>query len=84
MVDFSLGYDVSGEHYGLGVGLSKPPDCFTVREHLENGTYTETDYVPKRTCRVLFEDECPVCSECQQDIDPLWVACPYCGAEVIE
>lgn len=23
MVDFSLGYDVSGEHYGLGVGLSK-------------------------------------------------------------
>lgn len=37
----------------------------------------------KRTCRILFENECPVCLECQQDIDPSWVACPYCGAEVI-
>ena len=38
----------------------------------------------KRTCHAIIEDECTVCSNCQQDIDPSWVACPYCGAEVVD
>lgn len=36
----------------------------------------------ERTCNIIIEDECPVCSECNEDIDPSWVACPYCGARV--
>lgn len=52
MDDFSLGYESGGEHHGLGVGLSNPPDSFTVREHLEDGTYIETVYVLKRTCKM--------------------------------
>lgn len=36
----------------------------------------------ERTCHAIIEDECLVCSECQEDIDPSWVACPYCGCEI--
>ena len=36
----------------------------------------------ERTCHVVIEDECPVCSECGEDIDPSFVACPYCGARI--
>lgn len=39
-------------------------------------------YQAERTCRIVIEDECSVCSECNEDIDPSWVACPYCGARV--
>lgn len=38
----------------------------------------------ERTCHVVIEDECPVCSECGEDIDPSFAACPYCGARVVE
>lgn len=66
MIDFSLGYESDGEHHGLGVGLSKPPDSFTVREHLEDGTYIEAVYAPKRTCKNLHPDPDKgfICSEC--------------------
>lgn len=90
MVDFSLGYDVSGEHYGLGVGLSKPPDCFTVREHREDGSYIKTDYVPKRTCnkvpgKMHYGERRLKCSECGYGLgDSRWVFCPKCGAEIVD
>ncbi len=38
----------------------------------------------ERTCHVVIEDECPTCSECGEDIDHSFVACPYCGAKVVE
>ena len=38
----------------------------------------------ERTCHVVIEDECPTCSECGEDIDPSFTACPYCGAKVVE
>lgn len=38
----------------------------------------------ERTCHVVIEDECPVCSECGEDINPSFAACPYCGARVVE
>ena len=53
MRDFSLGYDLHGEHFGLGVGLCELPEMFTVREHRDDGTYVETPYVPRRTCTPL-------------------------------
>lgn len=34
----------------------------------------------ERTCHVIIEDEYLVCSSCNEDIDPSWAACPYCGA----
>lgn len=37
----------------------------------------------ERTCHVIIEDECTVCSGCNEDIDPSWTACPYCGAKVV-
>lgn len=37
----------------------------------------------ERTCHIVIEDECPVCSECGEDIDPSFAACPYCGARVV-
>lgn len=37
----------------------------------------------ERTCHVVIEDECPTCSECGEDIDPSFFACPYCGAKVV-
>ncbi len=37
----------------------------------------------ERTCHIVIEDECPVCSACGEDIDPSFAACPYCGAKVV-
>lgn len=50
MRDFSLGYDLHGEHFGLGVSLSEPPERFGVREWRRDGDCVETLYVPERTC----------------------------------
>ena len=83
MRDFSLGYDLRGEHFGLGLSLSEPPERFGVREWRKDGDCVETFYVPERTCHIVIEDECPVCSACGEDIDPSFAACPYCGAKVV-
>ena len=50
MNDFSLGYVLDGKHFGTGIGIGKLPEAFAVREHLEDGGYVETSYVPERTC----------------------------------
>lgn len=52
------------------------------------GTYETRRYVPEdhtseRTCHVVIEDECEVCSVCGEDIDSSWAACPNCGAKVV-
>lgn len=88
MIDFSLGYESGGEHHGLGVGLSNPPDSFTVRGHLEDGTYIEMAYSPKRTCHKLpgkmgYQGRKVACSECGYGLgDSRWHFCPKCGAEI--
>lgn len=98
MIDYSLGYELDGEHHGLGLGLSKPPDSFTVREHLEGGLYIETAYMPKRTCQMEPHPDYDLvtCSNCGYEEEKLILIptvenasfdgkfCPNCGAEVIE
>lgn len=56
MADFSLGYELNGEHHGLGVSLGSPPDSFSVREHHSDGSYTESRYVLERHYRQLEFD----------------------------
>lgn len=95
MNDFSLGYVLDGKHFGTGIGIGKLPEAFAVREHLEDGGYVETSYVPERTCEMEHEPpEAPyhvgkwTCSEC----GAWWMKppydlskasyCPHCGARV--
>lgn len=59
-------------------GCMSGPVCMTAEQADESWNTRH-----ERTCRVVVEDECPVCSECSEDIDPSWVACPYCGAKVV-
>ncbi len=95
MNDFSLGYVLDGEHFGTGIGIGKLPEAFAVREHVEDGGYVETSYVPERTCEMVYEPDDPsihygkwTCSECGH----WWMYpsydmsganyCPDCGAKV--
>ena len=78
--------------------INHAEDCF-IRMYAENVDeyyYSETlvhdresmkeawNVRAERTCHVVIEDECPTCSECGEDIDPSFTACPYCGAKVTE
>lgn len=98
MNDFSLGYVLDGKHFGTGIGIGKLPEAFAVREHVEDGGYVETLYVPERTCENVKGDDCLSfeCSECHEGFstDPTASACgwdtrgfrycPSCGARVVE
>lgn len=66
---------------GYAYGGNPTTDCCWYGSVREAATAWNTRV--ERTCHVVIEDECPVCSECQEDIDPSWAACPYCGAEII-
>lgn len=65
-----------GARVGEGMAVFDGEDAQEKAAKLVNTRY-------ERTCHVIIEDECPVCSGCGEDIDPSWVACPYCGAKVV-
>lgn len=48
MRDFSLGYDLHGEHFGLGVSLSEPPERFGVREWRRDHKRGKTVFLERR------------------------------------
>ncbi len=63
-------------------------DCINYRaddwyERTEKRAIERWNTRSERTCHVVIEDECPTCSECGEDIDPSFTACPYCGAKVV-
>lgn len=92
MTDFTLSYEVDGHHYGLGACTTKPPDRFIVREWQKGASYTETAYMPERTCHLEqipyspSEYEGIRCSICKTP-DPDMGYGPYCagcGARVVD
>lgn len=94
MIDFSLGYVLDGRHYGTGVGIGKLPEAFAVREHVEDGGYVETLYVPEMTCNPVYDEQivnhgkfdaytCDICGDYFAMfgyVRPRF--CPSCGARV--
>lgn len=96
MNDFSLGYVLDGRHFGTGIGIGKPPEAFSVRDHVEHGGYVETLYVPERTCEnTSMKSDQWLCSECGGNYDIANINldpdedsgipnyCPNCGAKVV-
>lgn len=97
MNDFSLGYVLDGRHFGTGIGIGKLPEAFAVREHMEDGGYVETLYLPELTCHMkpiqsepdatgYLTHECDVCgweADYPDDCPPTgW--CAGCGSRVVE
>lgn len=95
MNDLSLGYVLDGRHFGTGIGIGKLPEAFVVREHVEDGGYVETSYVPERTCSIVGSytngphlEDSDIELSCGRHVngDPGYPPeyCEVCGARVVE
>ena len=78
------GYDFeSGTIRCVGCGLKLGVTLYGYGNYDPLHAFDAWNTRAERTCHIVIEDECPVCSACGEDIDPSFAACPYCGAKVV-